>query len=58
MAIPRLKAALDDVLYQRSPKFDENGNKDYYREIAVQLVSKAVNGDTEAIKLIIEIEED
>ena len=58
MAIPRLRTALEDVLYQKSPKFEAHGEKDYFREIAVQLVSKAVNGDTEAIKLIIKIEED
>lgn len=51
MPIPRLKSALEEILY-------EHGEIDYFREIALQLVNKAVNGDTEAIKLIIKIEED
>lgn len=60
MSIPRLKTAVEDILYNRKPKITkrDQDQEDYFREIAEQLVKKAVKGDLEAISLIIKIEED
>lgn len=60
MSIPRLKEAVEDILYHRTPKITkkDQGQEDYFRIIAEQLIQKAVKGDLEAISLIIKIEED
>lgn len=59
MSIPRLKEAVEDILYHRTPKITkkDQDQEDYFREIAEQLVKKAVAGDLEAVELIIKIEE-
>lgn len=60
MSIPRLKEAVEDILYHRTPKITKKDQEqeDYFRMIAEQLIQKAVKGDLEAIGLIIKIEED
>lgn len=60
MSIPRLKEAVEDILYHRTPKITkkDQDQEDYFRIIAEQLIQKAVKGDLEAISLIIKIEED
>lgn len=59
MSIPRLKEAVEDILYHRTPKITkkDRDQEDYFREIAEQLVKKAVKGDLEAIEMIIKIED-
>lgn len=57
--MPRLREAVEDILYNRTPKITkkDQGQVDYFREIAEQLVKKAVKGDLEAIEMIIKIED-
>lgn len=59
MSIPRLKEAVEDILYHRTPKITKKDQEqeDYFRMIAEQLIQKAVKGDLEAISLIIKIED-